>query len=216
MGECVKKILLVDDSKTFHHYLREAFQDKFEIISILDPTEALKSAVENSPDLILLDLEMPIINGFELSIELHLNQLTTAIPVLILTGSYSEKLILKAIESFSMDILPKDSSKEFLLNKIHAIIRQKEIITSHVREKQLNAVRALISLNNHELNNALQISNSYLDKALKSSNEEEILKFINKGLYCNKRIHEVVMKLNNLEETEVEDKESKIPMLKLK
>jgi diguanylate cyclase (GGDEF)-like protein len=79
------RILAVDDEKTnllvLNHILAE-----YTIVTAASGTEALERAAEDKPDLILLDIIMPGIDGFEVLKRLKANEETAAIPVIIVTG----------------------------------------------------------------------------------------------------------------------------------
>lgn len=208
------KVLIVDDSKTFHTYLKDLIGSFFELHHLLDPRDCLHCLENKHVDIILLDLEMPHIDGFSLSQLIHENEKLSTIPILILTGSYSEKLIMGAIDSFAMDILPKDSKKEFLIQKINGVVRQKRLIEDATRKKQIMAINAMLATTNHELNNALQILSSTLNKYIKKPeerNDSALLKIKD----CGDKINETIKKLNNIDSIELEDYTSKVPMLKI-
>src|SRR3990167_7059622 len=86
MGES-KTILLVDDDLT----LREMYEERmkaegFNIIQATNGEEALKKAKESKPDIILLDIMMPKVNGFDVLKELKSNPELKDIPVIVLTA----------------------------------------------------------------------------------------------------------------------------------
>jgi len=82
-----KQILFVEDEsalqKTFGEILR---QEGYEIIPALDGEVGLRLAKEKKPDLILLDLVLPGIHGFEVLKQLKTDQETKAIPIIVLTN----------------------------------------------------------------------------------------------------------------------------------
>ncbi len=82
-----KTILLVDDDLT----LREMYEERmkaegFNIIQATNGEEALKKAAESKPDIILLDIMMPKVNGFDVLKELKSNPELKEIPVIVLTA----------------------------------------------------------------------------------------------------------------------------------
>ena len=86
-----KKVLLVEDEPLIIELYQEAFeQEDFELEVAVDGQEGLKKA-ENLPDLILLDILLPGINGFEVLKELKKNGKTRDIPVIVLTNLGSEQ-----------------------------------------------------------------------------------------------------------------------------
>ncbi len=95
----MKKILLIEDEKALQKTLRERLEDMgYEVISALDGGTALFLAEENKPNLILLDIMLPIKNGFEVLKELKSSDSTKEIPVIILTNLDSAEEIERALK----------------------------------------------------------------------------------------------------------------------
>lgn len=94
----MKTILLIEDEPTLQKTLSEAFIQKgYQIQSALDGLAGLSLAQETKPDLILLDLVLPKMDGFEVLKELKKNDATKEIPVIILTNLESTQDIERAI-----------------------------------------------------------------------------------------------------------------------
>ena len=208
------KILLVDDSKTTHAHLSNMLSETFIIHHLLDPRDCIEIIQRFEPDIVLLDLEMPHLDGFQLSKLIFDNNSIGAIPVLILTGSYSEKLIMAAINSNAMDIIPKNSKAEFLIQKINGTIRQKEMIECSTKEKQLMAINAMLATLNHEMNNSLQVLSFCLSRCHRDKNELNDELLLKMESSCE-RISSTIKKLNKLEAVQLENYTDKIPMLKI-
>ena len=89
------KILIIDDSKFTVKVLTDILKDTYQIISTTSGREGIRLAREEKPSLILLDIEMPEINGFDVLKILKEYKDTEAIPVIFLTGlidsEYEEK-----------------------------------------------------------------------------------------------------------------------------
>ncbi len=82
-----KKILVVDDSATVRNLLKKIFIMKgYQVDVVTDGLEAIQYVYHNPPDLVLLDLEMPRINGFQTCRFLKEEEITKDIPVIILTS----------------------------------------------------------------------------------------------------------------------------------
>lgn len=86
------RILLVDDSLLNIIYLKNALEEDYEVISTTDGNEALKIAKStNPPSIILLDIIMPEISGFEICKKLKEDDITKEIPVIFITSLQEEK-----------------------------------------------------------------------------------------------------------------------------
>jgi len=94
----MKTILIVEDEPTLQKTLSIALQQEgYEVKSALDGEIGLKLAKEIKPDLILLDLILPKIDGFEALEELKNNDITKDIPIIVLTNLESTQEIEKAL-----------------------------------------------------------------------------------------------------------------------
>lgn len=84
----MKKILIVDDKATSRELLRMVLEKQgYEITEAADGDEALKQARAESPDLVLLDLQMPVRNGYEVLVELRKDPRFASLPIIALTAS---------------------------------------------------------------------------------------------------------------------------------
>ncbi len=105
-----KKILVVDDSNVIRNLIQKIFDEEFEVIAAADGREAL-AFLESNPGVklygILLDLNMPNINGFTVLDYFKQNNLFAKIPVAIITGDDSKETALKAFTYPIVDVLTK-------------------------------------------------------------------------------------------------------------
>lgn len=84
----MKKILLVDDEESIQIVYREEFEDEgYQVISALDGTSGLEKFKEEDPDLVILDIQMPGMNGVEVLRQMKM--LKASVPV-ILSSAYQE------------------------------------------------------------------------------------------------------------------------------
>ncbi|NJN24058.1 MAG: response regulator [Acaryochloridaceae cyanobacterium RL_2_7] len=80
-------IACVDDSQTIQHFVKLALEPSgYDVISLLDPTEALKVLLDRQPQLILMDIEMPKMDGYELCKMVRQVEILRKTPVVMLTG----------------------------------------------------------------------------------------------------------------------------------
>ena len=119
-----KKILVVDDEPDAVGLLSIRLKSNgYDVISALDGKSCLKKAVEEKPDLIILDILMPKINGFEVCKRLKERDETKDIPVIMLTAkdSDTDKVIGRVIGANYYIAKPFDS--EVLLVKIKELLK---------------------------------------------------------------------------------------------
>lgn len=81
------KVLIADDEQDCIDFVREALADTpCEVLSAADGEQALEAARRHSPNLIILDIQMPKLNGFEVFAQLKADAKLKSVPVIMLTG----------------------------------------------------------------------------------------------------------------------------------
>lgn len=119
----VKKILLVDDSATSRLASRMLFseQTNYQLISACDGKEGIETALREQPDVILMDIEMPRMSGLEACKILKQNELTSKIPVILLTMRGEDSSVQKGYANGCSDFLTKPVNQEKLIAalKVH-------------------------------------------------------------------------------------------------
>lgn len=111
------KILLVDDSPIYIRYFIELLEERGCIVEVMtDGLEALATLEDINPDLILLDVVMPGIDGFQLCQKIRENEIFDEVPIIFLTGDNEVKSIIKGFKSGGQDYITKPFNEfEFLL-----------------------------------------------------------------------------------------------------
>lgn len=117
------KILIIEDDRTtikiISHILE---QHEAEVGFAMEAEEGLKKAFKEKPDLILLDIMLPGMDGFQMLKKLQSNEDTSDIPVLILSSLSGEKDIIKGLENGATDYILKPFSPQILFFKIKKIL----------------------------------------------------------------------------------------------
>lgn len=91
MTSSKKRVFVVDDSQTVRKNLSEILvKEGYEVIEATNGTEALKRLGQEWFDLILMDLEMPGLNGFELLRIIEAGNLAKDVPILVITGTHKD------------------------------------------------------------------------------------------------------------------------------
>lgn len=117
----VEKILVVDDSPTDLHIITSyLIKHGFTAISAVNGSEAVESAKTQKPDLILMDVVMPGMNGFEATRLLSRDPDTSNIPVLMITSKDQETDRIWAMRQGASDYIVKPVDETILINKIKA------------------------------------------------------------------------------------------------
>jgi adenylate cyclase len=108
MQESPYTILIVEDEEPLSQVLVERFQNEgFNIISAKDGEEALATALEKKPDLIILDIVMPKMSGLSMLKELRTNEAGKDLPVIILTNLSDTETVNQALTGGATEILVK-------------------------------------------------------------------------------------------------------------
>lgn len=120
-----KKILIVEDDKSLRHALEEIIsREGFIAMVANDGEEGLKSALKNHPDLILLDIIMPKMNGLNLLKSLRDDAWGKAVPVLLLTNDTDPEHMRETLKDNATDYLIKsDWEIEDVVKKVKTTLR---------------------------------------------------------------------------------------------
>ncbi|MBF0097745.1 MAG: response regulator [Magnetococcales bacterium] len=111
-------ILIVDDADDNIQLLREWLQKSYRVLQAVSGAEALRLVAESPPDLILLDVQMPEMDGFETCRLLKENPDTKAIPVIFITANRKMENELRGLELGAVDFLTKPISPPILLMRV--------------------------------------------------------------------------------------------------
>ncbi|HOM65819.1 MAG TPA: response regulator transcription factor [Ignavibacteriales bacterium] len=120
------KILLVDDEKDIVEFLQYNLEKEgFEVIVAYDGEEALRR-VNEMPDLIVLDIMLPKINGFDVCKRIRMNERYEGIPIIILTAKNTEIDEILGLELGANDYIVKPISPQKLIVRIKANLKKIE------------------------------------------------------------------------------------------
>lgn len=120
-------IMIVDDSPTEVHVLKTALERHgFETVSATDGSECISLARQMRPDLILMDVVMPGINGFQATRALTRDPLTKSIPVVMITTKDQETDRIWGLRQGAVDYLVKPVSEAVLVAKASEVIGRAE------------------------------------------------------------------------------------------
>lgn len=128
------RLLIVDDNVP-NCELLEAYlaDDQYEIEMAYDGQEALEAVARREPDLILLDIMMPRLSGYEVCQRLKENDETRAIPVLMVTALNEMGDIEKAVAAGCDDFLTKPVNKIELRTRVRSLLRVRHLTNQRDR-----------------------------------------------------------------------------------
>ncbi len=117
------KILLIEDNELNREIIeRRLGRRGFEVVSAVDAEQGMEMAVSESPDLILMDLRLPVIDGLEATRRLKAAPETSAIPIIALTADAMIRDRDQALEAGCDDYETKPVRIPKLLEKINALL----------------------------------------------------------------------------------------------
>jgi len=120
----MKRIVVVDDDEAIGPAVRDALgTETVEVTAPPDPRTALAEVLQDAPDLIILDVNMPGMSGWEMCSILRRQSTTKDVPVLFLTGRSEVKDRIRAMQLGGSDYLVKPFGAEELRRKVQALVR---------------------------------------------------------------------------------------------
>lgn len=132
------KILSVDDSKTVRIIIKKAFKNyDCEILEASNGVEGLALAAKEPPDVILLDVTMPVMDGVEMLTKLKADPALKTIPVVMLTAEGGKENVLKIAKIGVRDYIVKPFKEDVLVQKVGRIIDLKPITDSPAKAKSI-------------------------------------------------------------------------------
>ncbi|MBF6975982.1 response regulator transcription factor [Streptococcus macedonicus] len=140
----MKKILIVDDEKPISDIIKfNLTKEGYETITAFDGREAITKFEEEDPDLIILDLMLPELDGLEVAKEVRK---TSHIPIIILSAKDSEFDKVIGLEIGADDYVTKPFSNRELLARVKAHLRRTENIETAVAEENASASNSEITI----------------------------------------------------------------------
>jgi putative two-component system response regulator len=119
----MKRILVVDDNLSILKQISAHLAGEYEVSLAKSGLLALQICIKEKPDLILLDIEMPDMDGFDVLTRLKENPYLDRIPVIILTANHSAETEIKALELGARDFIMKPVEKSILIHRIELHLR---------------------------------------------------------------------------------------------
>ena len=116
-----KKLLIADDDETLHRLYGDSFSEEFEVLHALDGADTLMLAVQHLPDIILLDITMPLLDGRTICRKIKGNPLTKNIKIVIITGKGEQHDRLLGFEVGADDYVEKPATLSYITRVIRKL-----------------------------------------------------------------------------------------------
>ncbi len=130
-------ILLVEDHGDVRRYIREHLQEQFRVVESADGKSGFQQALTDMPDLIISDVMMPGMDGYQLCAKLKQDVHTSHIPVILLTAKAGEESKLSGLESGADDYLTKPFNSRELKARVKNLIEQRRKLREIYRQEGL-------------------------------------------------------------------------------
>lgn len=121
-----KCILAVDDAAIILSRVREALGACYNVVTVNSGARALKYLDKNRPDLILLDIRMPVRDGYEILREIQAMEDRADIPVMMLTGTEGKQSVMEGIRLGIRDYVLKPFDPDDLLKRVRRVLEPGE------------------------------------------------------------------------------------------
>ncbi|CAN5774294.1 response regulator [soil metagenome] len=136
-------VLVVDDDLTQRQILARILEHEgYAVLGVGDGETGLRAIVEHQPELVLLDLNLPRMDGFEVCRRLRSDPVTATLPVIVLTGHTSTDDMVASLDAGADDFLAKPFQQAELLARMRSAFRLRGAINSLERAAQIVATLA--------------------------------------------------------------------------
>jgi DNA-binding response OmpR family regulator len=156
----MKKILVIDDYPDNVFLLQDRLENEgFEVVKAYDGKMGIQTARDEKPDLILLDIMMPDISGYEVCKELVLGEDTRMIPIILLTALTDAENLKAGLQAGAFDYIKKPFNRTELIARINSALRFSELNSLLLQMEKVKTYSATIVTANHEIKQPLTLIN---------------------------------------------------------
>ncbi|MCF6270485.1 MAG: response regulator [Melioribacteraceae bacterium] len=156
----MKKVLVVDDQKDNVFVLKDRLQrEGYEILVAYNGETCIEIARSENPDIILLDVMMPGMSGFEVCKKLSKSKVTELIPVLLVTALTEAEDLKEGFQAGAFDYIKKPFNRIELIARVKAALRYRESQQVMLDFEKMRTFSATVSTANHEIKQPLTLIN---------------------------------------------------------
>lgn len=197
-----KKVLVVDDNKDTVRIIRDSLEGAgFSVTTAYDGKEALDLIQKNLPDLLILDLMMPKMSGYEVCDQLRRDPKTRGLIILMLTARSDVEAKIQGIEGGANDYLIKPIEPREVVSRVRRFLATEDAYQERVLLERLNAIRSISLSVRHEINNPLTVICGQAQLLLQKEDLSKDVKHRVNILYdMAMRISEIVKRLDQVED----------------
>lgn len=192
-------LLIVEDNSDLRAVLNQTFKSNYNILIAKNGEEGTTLAIEHIPDIIISDIMMPIKDGIVLTKELKTNELTSHIPIILLTAKVGDNNKLSGLEVGADDYITKPFNTRLLLTKTEKLIETRRLLQQRYSQ-ELVLVPKDISITNLDEQFLGKVQAILGDNLLKSS--FSVKDFSNAAGMSRMQLHRKLKALTGLTATE--------------
>lgn len=134
-GSNVPKVMIVEDNVDIRDFVKNGIEDRYEIVEAADGEEGLALAKLEKPQVIISDIMMPVMDGFEMVSKLVEDEKVSHIPIIMLTAKSNKEVEKRALELGVVDFVRKPFDLEVLLLKVKNVIEKQKKIRNTYNDK---------------------------------------------------------------------------------
>jgi two-component system cell cycle response regulator len=154
----MKKILAIDDNPDNVFLLQDRLErEGFEVVKAYSGEMGIQKALEDKPDLILLDVILPGISGYDVCKTISAKEQTKMIPIILLTALTDADNIKEGLQSGAFDYIKKPFNKIELIARIHSALRFSEMNKYFLEIEKIRTFAATVVTANHEIKQPLTL-----------------------------------------------------------
>ncbi len=163
--EYIPVILIAEDNPELKDFLKESLEPFYKVIAAYDGAQALELTLSQIPDIIISDVMMPVMDGFEFCEKTKRNPATSHIPFIILSAKTTFESKMAGLQKGADDYLTKPFSVEELRFKVKNILGRQEKLRNHYLEQLTSEkpLHAFSEMQNEFLKNTYRIIDDHIE-----------------------------------------------------